>query len=168
MRAGRCMPIVPRDGRAAPASCGGPSNVENRPTRVLLVDGSVAVLWGLRKLIQNEYPRMAVIASVTSADEALVYCDLAPDVTLLDIDLRGASCLGLIPAIRERSGGEVLVFTGLRDVAVLRRAMALGAAAVIGKDESGAAVLRAIERLRNVGAQDGAAATGLPALRRTG
>ncbi|MGE5466525.1 MAG: response regulator [Ignavibacteria bacterium] len=122
------------------------------PTRVLLVDDSVAVLWGLAKLIQGEYPRMTVIGAVASADDALVYCDLEPHVTLLDIDLRGASSLGFIPEIRARSRGQVLVFSGVRDVRVHGRALALGAAAVIGKDAPGAMVLRAIERARDSGA----------------
>jgi len=123
-------------------------NTELRPTRVLLVDDSVAMLWGLGKLIEGEYPRMTVVGSVASADEALVCCDLEPDVTLLDIDLHGASSLGFIPAIRERSHGEVLVFTGLRDAEVHRRALSLGAMGVVGKDEPGEAVLRAIAQVQ--------------------
>ncbi len=122
--------------------------LETKPTRVLLVDDSVAVLWGLGKLIQGEYPRMTVVGCVANADEALVYCDLEPDVTLLDIDLQGASSLGFIPAIRERSGGEVLVFTGVRDAQVHRQALSLGALGVVGKDQPGEVVLRAIEQVR--------------------
>lgn len=125
-------------------------NAECKPTRVLLVDDSAAVLWGLGKLIQGEFPRMTVVGSVASADEALVYCDLGPDVTLLDIDLRGTSSLGFIPAIRERSGGEVLVFTGSRDALVREKAISMGACGVVGKDEPGEAVLRAIERAQQV------------------
>jgi DNA-binding NarL/FixJ family response regulator len=116
--------------------------------RVLLVDDSVTVLWGLGKLIEGEYPRMTVVGAVASADEALVYCDLQPDVTLLDIDLQDGSSLGFIPAIRERSRGEVLVFTGLRDVRVHQKAIELGARDVIRKDASGEAVLRAIAAVR--------------------
>jgi DNA-binding NarL/FixJ family response regulator len=127
---------------------GGSMQVQSKPTRVLLVDDSVAVLWGMGKLIAGEYPRMTVIGAVADAEAALVYCDLQPDVTLLDIDLRGGSALGFIPAIRARSRGEVLVFTGLRDARVHERARALGALDVIGKDEPGEAVLRAIERVR--------------------
>lgn len=121
--------------------------VVSKPTRILLVDDSVAVLWGLGKLIQGEYPRMTVIGAVADPEEALVYCDLRPDVTLLDIDLRRGSSLGFIPAIRARSHGEVLIFTGLRDARVHQRARALGALGVIGKDEPGEAVLRAIEQV---------------------
>jgi DNA-binding NarL/FixJ family response regulator len=123
-------------------------NIETKPIRVLLVDASVAMLWGLRKLIDGEYPRMAVVGAVGNADEALPYCDLQPDVTLLDIDLRGASSLGFIHAIRERSRGQVLVFTGWRDAGVHQRALSLGALGVIGKDAPGEAVLRAIEQVR--------------------
>jgi DNA-binding NarL/FixJ family response regulator len=122
--------------------------VESKPTRVLLVDDSISVLWGLGKLIEGEYPRMTVVGAVASADEALVYCDLQPDVTLLDIDLRGGSGLGFIAAIRERSRGEVLVFTGMRDARVHAKAIALGARAVIRKDAGGEAVLRAIDEAR--------------------
>jgi DNA-binding NarL/FixJ family response regulator len=120
--------------------------LESKPMRVLLVNGSVALLWGLNKLIQGEYPRMTVVGAVASADEALVYCDLMPDVIVLDVDLQAGSTLGFIPAIRERSGGEVLVFTGLRDTRVLERAVALGACGVVAKDAGGDVVLRAIEQ----------------------
>jgi DNA-binding NarL/FixJ family response regulator len=122
--------------------------IETQPVRVLLVDDSVPMLWGLRKLIDGEYPRMAVVGAVANADEALAYCDLQPDVTLLDIDLRGASSLGFIPVIRERSQGQVLVFTGVRDARVHQRALSLGALGVIGKDAPGDVVLRAIEQAR--------------------
>lgn len=122
--------------------------MESKPIRILLVDDDVTMLWGLGKLIEGEYPRMLVVGAVRDADEALVYCDLLPDVTLLDLDLGGCSSMGFIPTIRERSGGEVIVLTGLRDRRLRDGALSLGAAAVIRKHEPAEAVLRAIEAVR--------------------
>lgn len=124
------------------------------PIRILLVDDSCAFLWGLRKLIEGEYPRLVVVGAVATADEALVYCDLEPHVTLLDIDLRGASSLGFIPEIRARSHGEVLALTGLRDPQVHRQALQLGALRVLSKELPGSELLQAIDaarRFRNGG-----------------
>jgi DNA-binding NarL/FixJ family response regulator len=121
-------------------------NSAAQPIRILLVDDSFAFLWGLRKLIEAEYPRLAVVGAVATADEALVYCDLEPHVTLLDVDLRGASSLGFIPEIRARSHGEVLALTGLRDPRVHEQALRLGALRVLTKDLPGAELLQAVEQ----------------------
>lgn len=122
-----------------------------QPIRILLVDDSFAFLWGLRKLIEGEYPRLALVGAVATADEALVYCDLEPHVTLLDIDLHGVSSLGFIPEIRARSHGEVLALTGLRDPCVHQQALRLGALQVLAKDLPGTELLRAIGQARQHG-----------------
>ncbi|MDD5250371.1 MAG: response regulator transcription factor [Rhodocyclaceae bacterium] len=119
-------------------------STESKPIRVLLVDDNVTMLWGLGKLVQGEYPRMTVVGSVRSADEALVYCHLHPDVTLLDLDLHGCSSIEFIPAIKQRSGGVVLVLTGLHDRRLHEDAMLFGAMGVVRKDEPGEYVLQAI------------------------
>lgn len=128
-------------------------DTDNKPIRVLLVDDNVTVLWGLGKLIHSEYPRMTVVGSVRTTDEALVYCDLHPDVTVLDLDLNGCCSVGFIPAIRHRSGGAVLVLTGLGDRNLHADAMSFGAMGVVGKEEPGEAVLQAIERVMKTGAR---------------
>jgi len=41
------------------------------PIRVLLVDDQKPVLWGLTKLIEGEWPRMAVAGAASTVSEAL-------------------------------------------------------------------------------------------------
>jgi len=119
--------------------------MEPKPIRVLLVDDSAAMLWGLGKLVRGEAPRLALVGSARSADEALVYARLRPDVIVLDLEVDGASSADLIPPLRQRSGGRVLILTGLGDRRLHEDALLFGAAGVVRKDETAARVLAAIE-----------------------
>jgi DNA-binding NarL/FixJ family response regulator len=116
-----------------------------KPIRVLLVDDSLAMLWGLGKLVRGEAPRLALVGSARSADEALVYARLRPDVIVLDLELDGASSADLIPPLRQRSGGRVLILTGLGDCRLHEDALLFGAAGLVRKDEAAGRVLDAIE-----------------------
>jgi two-component system, NarL family, nitrate/nitrite response regulator NarL len=119
--------------------------MQSKPIRVLLVDGNLTLLWGLGKLIKGESPRMTLVSSASTVAEALVYARLHPSVTLLDLELDARSSVEFIPEIKRRSGGNVLIYTGLGDRRLHEDAMLFGALGVVRKDDSADALLQAIE-----------------------
>ena len=115
--------------------------------RVMLVDDHQTMLWGLTKLIESEKPRMDVVGTATTCDEALAKIGLLhPDVILLDLDLNGVSALEVLPALLSNSASNVLIFTGARDQATLDLAIFKGARGVLRKDASAEHVIKAIEK----------------------
>lgn len=116
-----------------------------RPIRVLLADDSLAMLWGLGKLVEGEAPNMALVGQARHAEEALSCARLHLDVIVLNLTLGGASSVELIPALRAYSGGRVLIHTGIGDRRLHEDAMLFGAAGVIAADAPAARVLAAIE-----------------------
>lgn len=119
--------------------------VEDRPIGVLLVDDSQAMLWGLGKLIESEFPRMALVGTASTGEEALAQACRRPDVSVINLELSGYSSIELIPMIRQKSGGGVLIHTGLGDRRLHEDAMLFGAHGVVGKGSPGETLLQAIE-----------------------
>lgn len=115
--------------------------------RVMLVDDHHTMLWGLTKLIESENPRMKVVGTAATCDEALVKVGLLqPDVILLDLDLDGTNAVQFIPGLLENSACNILVFTGSRDQETLDLAILQGARGVLRKDASAEHVIKAIEK----------------------
>src|SRR5438445_13101079 len=83
---------------------------------VMLVDDHKCILWGLEKLIENEHPRMHVVAKAHNRAEAIAGArDIHPDVILLDLDLNGDSSLDFLPELRKNDDVHVLILTGRSD-----------------------------------------------------
>jgi two-component system nitrate/nitrite response regulator NarL len=117
------------------------------PARILLVDDHEHVLWGLRKLIDGEWPRMMVTATAKTVGEALAAIrERKPDMIVLDILLGSENSLDHLEEIREMSGAQILILTGTHDDELHRRAIAGGARAVILKGEPADVLLGQIER----------------------
>ena len=119
-----------------------------RTIRVMLVDDHQTMLWGLTRLIESERPRMDVVGTATTGDEALTQIgSLQPDVILLDIDLGGTSAIQVIPGLLANAGSRILIFTGSRDQKMLDLAILSGARGVLCKDASAEQVIKAIEKI---------------------
>ncbi len=123
--------------------------------KVMIIDDHPTMLWGLDKLISGEKPRMEVVATARSPEEALERLarqgQAAPDVVLLDLDLDGRSGLDLLPRLLQNPVTRVLILTGERkqavlDQAVLDQAVQKGARGILRKDASAEHVLKAIEK----------------------
>jgi len=118
-----------------------------RSIRVLIVDDHPTLTWGLERLIGSQAPRMEVVATAGSTEQALALAQHhRPDVVLLDLDLDGHSSLGLLPALTQL-GARVLVLTGERRQEVLDQALHLGAHGVLGKDAPAQRVLQAVDKV---------------------
>ncbi len=122
-------------------------NSTQKTIRVMLVDDHQTMLWGLDKLIQNERPRMEVVGTARSCEEALVKVQqLVPDVILLDLGLGQKSALDILPALLSNPVSRALILTGERDQTTLDLAVLRGARGVLSKDAPAEQVLKAIEK----------------------
>src|SRR4051794_27907420 len=109
-------------------------NPAKNPIRVMLVDDHQTMLWGLEKLIHGERPRMEVVGTARSCEEALAKVrQLVPDVILLDLELGQKSALDILPSMLENTASRVLVLTGEREQATLDLAVLRGARGVLSK-----------------------------------
>ncbi len=118
--------------------------------KVMIIDDHPTMLWGLDKLISGEKPKMEVVATARSPEEALERLarqgQAVPDVVLLDLDLDGKSGLDLLPRLLQNPVTRVLILTGERKQAVLDQAVQKGARGILRKDASAEHVLKAIEK----------------------
>ena len=115
---------------------------------VMLVEDHKTMLWGLQRLVEDGHTGMRIVATATSAAEAMErIAGCTPDVVLLDLDLDGTCSLDLLPALLENGVTKVLIFTGSRDQSLLDRAVRAGVRGVLRKDASAEAVLKAIEKV---------------------
>jgi len=108
----------------------------------------VVVRQGLRMLIENN-PDMEVVAEAARCDEALEAASReVPDAVLLDLDLGSSNGLDIIPQLVSLDEKvRVLVLTGLREPELHRRAIRLGAAGIVMKDQAGEMLIKAIRRI---------------------
>ncbi len=78
-------------------------SVHDSPRSILLVEDDPDMLRLLRRLVQREWPDMAILLAA-SGEEAICQLAQMPDVILLDLGLPGKSGLDVLNAIQE--GGE--------------------------------------------------------------
>jgi two-component system, NarL family, nitrate/nitrite response regulator NarL len=142
------VPRGPRIYRGGMASAVAPSRAAHEPPiRVLLVDDSDYVLWGLRKLIESVWPRMAVAGVARSMAEAFEMVQrCGTDVVVLDLMLGLEIPVDQLAALRRAAAAPVLVLTASADFELLGRAVRQGACGVVMKDAPAEALLREIER----------------------
>jgi len=115
--------------------------------RVVIVDDHTTMIWGLSKLIEGEQPRMQVVGTAQTCEEAIKQvAELLPDIVLLDLDLDGMSGIDIIPALVAHPATRVLVVTGERRPSVLDIAVQRGARGILRKDATASQVIKAIEK----------------------
>ena len=123
-------------------------NPSEKTIRVMLVDDHQTMLWGLNQLIQGERPRMEVVGTARSCEEAVAKVrQLVPDVILLDLELGRESALDILPSLLSNSVSRALVLTGERQREILDQAVVRGARGLLSKDAPAGQVLKAIEKM---------------------
>jgi DNA-binding NarL/FixJ family response regulator len=112
---------------------------------VLVVDDHRAILAGVSALVDSDAPRMRVTGQARNSREALdIAKRICPHVIVLDIDLDGEDGLELIPLLRACCDAAIVVFSGLSDLNMRRRAASLGACNFIDKSAPGIELLDAL------------------------
>ena len=118
--------------------------------RVMIVDDHPTLVWGLEQLIGSQSPRMKVVSTAQTAQDAVHKASAhRPDVVLLDLDLDGRSGLDIVPVLSSQHACRVLVLTGERKSEVLDQAVRLGARGVLRKDASAPTLIKAIEKVHD-------------------
>jgi DNA-binding NarL/FixJ family response regulator len=116
--------------------------------RILLVDDHKTMLWGLERLIQAEGAAFALVGSASDGAQATALCaELAPDIVLLDLDLKGSSSLDFLPALVANGTTRVVILSANRDQATLATAVKLGARGVVSKEAPTEDVLAAVRKV---------------------
>lgn len=124
---------------------------------IFLVDDYQPVLWGLAKLIQGEYPRMLVVGAASTRSATMMgVSQRHPDVVLLDYRLGDEDSLHFLAQLALLGKHRILMLTGQQySSALTRKAMALGACAVLPKDTPATLLLQAIENVHCAGCWTG-------------
>lgn len=102
---------------------------------VLLVDDHRIVREGLAHVIDRE-PDMRVVATAAGEDEAVeMYRRHRPDLTIMDLQLRGGSGVAAIRTIRSQDpAARIVVLTMMRGDEDIHRALEAGALTYLLKD----------------------------------
>ncbi|MGH3789191.1 MAG: response regulator [Pseudonocardiaceae bacterium] len=119
------------------------------PLRVVVVDDHQMVLDGLRAMLAAYATQVEIVGEATDPELALkIITGQEPDITLLDVRLRGSSGLDLCAEIRQRQPGCKVVFlTVYDDEQYLYQALRLGAAGFLLKRVRGAELVDHLQRI---------------------
>jgi DNA-binding NarL/FixJ family response regulator len=119
------------------------------PLRVVVVDDHQMVLDGLRAMLATYSDQVEIVGEATEPELALkIIIGQEPDITLLDVRLRGSSGLDLCAEIRKRRPGCKVVFlTVYDDEQYLYQALRLGAAGFLLKRVRGAELVDHLQRI---------------------
>lgn len=116
--------------------------------RILLVDGHLMVLTGLRLLIESQRSMVVVGEATTGADARTLAAAEQPHIILLELDLGSDDSFALLPELLELAPeARIILVTGVRDAEAQRRGIMLGAVGLVPKEKDGATLLRAIEKV---------------------
>jgi DNA-binding NarL/FixJ family response regulator len=113
--------------------------------RIVIIDDHIMVRAGLRMLIEQE-PNLHVVGEAGELEMAVhITAATQPDVILLDLDMGGQNALDILPDLQAvATSAQVLVLTGVRDLAAHRDAVRRGALGVLLKDQAADVLVKAI------------------------
>lgn len=118
--------------------------MEQRRTRVLLVDDHAVFREGLRELLEQR-PDIEVVAEAATGLQALECMSARPDVIVLDIKLPDIDGIAVCRRIREADGGaRIVMLTMYGEDEYLFQALQCGASGYVMKHASSEEVVAAI------------------------
>jgi DNA-binding NarL/FixJ family response regulator len=119
------------------------------PLRVIVVDDHQMVLDGLHAMLAAYSGQVEIVGEATEPELAMkIITEQEPDITLLDVRLRGSSGLDLCAEIRTRQPACKVVFlTVYDDEQYLYQALRLGAAGFLLKRVRGAELVDHLLRI---------------------
>jgi DNA-binding NarL/FixJ family response regulator len=117
-------------------------------TRIVIVDDHPIVRQGLQLLI-GQQPDLEVCGEAESLDDALgVIAELAPDLAIVDIFLKGSSGIDLIKKLRDEQPKLRILVISMHDESIYaQRVLNAGANGYIMKQEATRKVVEAIRRV---------------------
>lgn len=121
------------------------SGASATPVSILLVDDHAVVREGYRRLLERQQG-FRVCAEADDADSAYrAYCEHAPDMVVMDMQLPGASGLDALRHIRQRDAeARVLIVTMHPGASLAQKAMEAGAWGYVTKSSGPMELVRAV------------------------
>jgi two-component system, NarL family, nitrate/nitrite response regulator NarL len=121
---------------------------EGIPIRVLLVGVHGILLYGLRRLLDEQRPQMCVVASATSCAAAVEAIESAkPDVVVLDANLAQENYAAVVPALISVRNLPVIILSESRDRNAHESAILHGASGIVRLSESPETLIKAIKKV---------------------
>ena len=120
----------------------------DRGIRVMLVDGHRLAICGLQRVIDDEKPELAVVATATTCSDAIAAAEeVKPDVVVLDADVAAENEAAVVPSLINGRNTRVLLLGGAaagptHEVAILR-----GACGVVRKEDTPEVLIKAIRKV---------------------
>jgi two-component system invasion response regulator UvrY len=113
---------------------------------VLLVDDHKVVREGYRRLLERE-AEVSIVAEASTADEAYrAFCEVRPDVVVLDIAMPGASGVdGLRRMLARDAAARIVVCSMYEDPIYVERALDCGALGYVTKASAAEVLVAAIK-----------------------
>ena len=113
--------------------------------KILLVDDHAILRAGLKRILEDELPRV-VVGEASTAEEALARLGEAEwEIVVLDISLPGRSGLDVLPDIRQQyPQARVVVLSSFGDQQFAVRALRDGASAFLTKERAAGELMEAI------------------------
>jgi DNA-binding NarL/FixJ family response regulator len=120
----------------------------NRKIRVLLVEDHPVVRRGI-SMVLARHAGTEIAGEAWNGEDALrLVRELRPDVVLMDLDLPGLSGLEVAEEMhRKHSDARVILLTGHRNGALLRRAQAAGVCAFLPKESAVQEIVDAVSEV---------------------
>jgi two-component system invasion response regulator UvrY len=114
--------------------------------RVLLVDDHAVVREGYRRLLERT-PEIEVVAEASTGEDAYrVFCELSPDVVVMDINLPGMSGIEAARRMLAREpDARILVFSMHEDALFGSRALQAGARGYVTKASAPEVLVEAVK-----------------------
>ncbi|HET8745329.1 MAG TPA: response regulator transcription factor [Ramlibacter sp.] len=115
--------------------------------RILLVDDHAVVREGYRRFLERSED-LRVVGEAEDAEEGFrLWTRQAPDVTVVDLAMRGAGGMTLLMRICERApAARCLVFSMYEDPLVAQRALECGACGYVTKSSQPEVLVQAVRR----------------------
>jgi len=116
------------------------------PLSVLLVDDHRVVREGYRRLLERD-PTLSIVAEASTADSAYrAFCEVHPDVVVLDIAMPGASGLDALRRMLARdAAARIVVCSMYEDPIYVERAFDNGAHGYVTKASAAEVLIAAIK-----------------------
>ena len=125
-----------------------PRERNQRKSRTIVVEDHPVVCGGLMQLVNSQPDLACVGAADNTADARRLVRECKPDVTILDLRLKGGDALDFIKTLRvEHPEVKVLVLSQYDELLFAERVLRAGASGYIMKENATDEVLRAIRKV---------------------
>ena len=125
-----------------------PRERNQRKSRTIVVEDHPVVCGGLMQLVNSQPDLACVGAADNTADARRLVRECKPDVTILDLRLKGGDALDFIKTLRvEHPEVKVLVLSQYDELLFAERALRAGASGYIMKENATDELLRAIRKV---------------------